>query len=172
MDLDRLHSVIQLAILVVEKNGRLRKGDLPRLSQVLFGNMMSRQDGETAAAIARDINPDDGSLRDLIESGWNVIDHTPPSPLGQGIELSHDVVHAVHRIVGRSGYALIRTKIQFKRWGDVAKQFPGRDPVSLKEDHEMYLRAIDASRSPVIIDFEKFLRDNVVDVREGVKLLK
>ena len=172
MDLIRLQGIIHLAVLVVERNGKLKKGDLPRLSQVLLGNMMARQDGPTAAAIAYDIDPSDGSLIARIQSGWYPNEQNPPGPLGQGVEMSHDVVHRVHDIVGNDGYALIRAKVHKKRWGDVAKKFPGRDAQSLKEDHEMLLRLIDASRSPVIIEFDEFLRDNVVDVREGVKLLK
>ena len=171
MDTTRLLDVIQLAILVVEKNGRLKRGELPRLAQVLLGNMMFREDSATAAAIAYDVDPTDGSLALRIKNGWNSMNRPSPGPLGQGIELSHDVVHAVHRIVGPEGYRLIRAKIHKKRWGDVAKEFPGRDAISLKEDHAELLRVIDVASPPAILDFDDFLTKNVIDPHNGVKIL-
>ena len=171
MDTTRLLDVIQLAILVVEKNGRLRRGDLPRLSQVLLGNMMTREDSATAAAIAHDVDPTDSSLTRKIKNGWDSESKPNPGSLAQGIELCHDVVHTVHKIVGPTGYAIIRAKARKKRWGDVAKEFPGRDPISLKEDHSELIRLVEVVNPPILVDFDDFLLKNVVDVHNGVKIL-
>lgn len=171
MEKQRLIDLIELAVLVVEKNGRLRRGELPRLSQVLLGNMMFREDPATAAAIAYDVDPTDGTLALRIKTGWNPVKKTPPGPLGQGIELCHDVVHAVHKAAGPEGYRLIRAKIHKKRWGDVAKEFPGRDRVSLREQYDDVLAVIDLSSPEILSEFDDFLVKNVVDVHEGVKIL-
>lgn len=171
MDTNRLIEVLELAVLVVEKNGRLRKGELPRLSQVLLGNMMYREDMATAAAIAYDIDPSSGTLALRISNGWAPSKKTQPGPLAQGIMLCHDVVAAVHKAIGPEAYSLVRTKIHKKRWGDVAKSFPGRDGQSLREDYYTILPKAYKGAQEVIDDFNDFLKKNVVDVKDGVKML-
>lgn len=171
METRRLIDLIELAVLVVERNGRLHKGELPRLSQVLLGNMMYREDPATAASIACDIDPTDGTVMWRVISGWNPVKKTTPGPLAQGIMLCHDVVSAVHKAAGPEAYRLIRAKIHKKRWGDVAKEFPGRDGASLKDDYMLTLNVVEMNTRVIMAEFDDFLKKNVVDVHEGVKLL-
>ena len=168
MDKHRLIELIEFSILVVERTGDLSPGELPRLSQVLLGNMMFRQDAETAVAISKEIDPEDPTLSKNIMEMWQEKPPQPRGPLMEGMDLCDEFVAAVNRTCGPQGYKLIRVRMANKQWGRVAREFPGRDGQSLRDDYDDLLRLIEIAVDRELNALDDFLKKNVVDPKKGI----